>query len=99
MGKLIRLGEDRTEIESYDAGKSVQPIQVKYACCLQTRRAESPLHLALRLNCIDIARSILEAPSFDILLSDSRQPAQVRLEYSHLSGLCCDAVYNVMPIN
>jgi len=45
---------------------------------VQTSAGESPLHLALRLNCTDIARTILDSPSFDILLSDSRQPSKVR---------------------
>jgi len=49
---------------------------------VQTRTAESPLHLALRLHCIDIARTVLESPSFDILLSDSRQPSKVRIHDS-----------------
>jgi len=53
-------------------------ITYSYVCRVQTIRGESPLHLALRLNCIDIARFILEASSFDILLSDSRQPSRVK---------------------
>ena len=57
---------------------------------IQTRAGESALHLALRLNCIDIARTILESPSFDILLSDSRQPSKVLNSLSALLSAPCD---------